>query len=101
MWPFYSEEEKERRRIKKAFGKYVSPEVIDEILNGTKNNEPELEKGKINYIIVQHKDESIEEFQINFSKSIEILQEHKAFVEHLFPPFCFLHLPHEWDTAAL
>ncbi len=79
---------REKRAIKKAFGEYLSPDIVGELL--AKNDGKDylsLRRGTVNFVVFQVRDDNIERIRSLIEKSINIITLHDVFTAEIFSSF--------------
>jgi hypothetical protein len=73
----------ERRKVRKAFGKYISPEVMEKILRDTPSESRPFETRHFQFVVVIADDKNVGEVPATISKILEIFMQHRANVSHV------------------
>lgn len=74
MWPFNSE----RRKALKQFSRFVSPDVIEEILAHPEEEYPKPRSMFIGFVIIQVIDDNTERLNQLVPQVIEVIQQHQG-----------------------
>ena len=59
MWPFDSRKEREQRTLLQSFSRYLSPEMIEDLVKRPERLRPNLQPAMIPYIILQVRDDDL------------------------------------------
>ncbi|GMT48881.1 MAG: hypothetical protein IEMM0008_0420 [bacterium] len=82
---------REKRIIKNAFGEYLSPDIIGEILaNSDGKDYLSLKNGTIHFVVFQVRDDNVEIIRSLIEKSINIATQHDVIIGDIISPFVSL-----------
>src|SRR5262245_27962581 len=70
-----------RRSIRRAFGRYISPETIDKLVRGEDVPAPRVEKRVIPYLVFQVRDDRAEDVRLHLSQAIPIVRRYDVLLE--------------------
>ena len=87
MWPFKSE----KQRQIEQFGRFISPEAMEEILKNPDADYPTRRSVSIGLMIIWVRDESIEVLDERLSDIIYAIQQNEGTMDHIMLPLVIAH----------